>query len=355
MDIIAETVEGFEEECKTEIGELIDSPENTRKVYPGYIGLEVAKKDIYRLNYGSGTINRIVAVSDRFELEDPEDCYERIDITPSEYIEKDQTFAVKVVREGEHDFSSVDVAKEAGQKIVDRFRKKEGETLSVDLDNPDIVFRLYLFGKKAYFGIDTTGRPLNDRNYMEEEPEVPPILANCLVRSSNWEPGEKLLDPFTRQGVVAIEAGRIESKAPNTQRKFGFLDSKFFSNRDYAEIAAEMNDEMKEKSTEIKGSDKTVSEAERNAERANVKVEFEEVTALEQDVDSYHIVFDAPYLPEKSKRAQIAGYLKEFEQKLYRKNPESVTCTSRSEEFFEKMEKEREVVWDTFRAEVFRN
>lgn len=355
MELLIETVEGFENVCREEVLDIGNNIEEASKTGEGLVKASAGDKDVFRVNYVSGTANRVIYLLTSFELEKPSDAYENIEADFEELLDSDQSFAVRVDRHGEHGFSSVDVARETGQKIVDSFKESTGETLSVSLDNPDIVFRLYLQGEKAFFGLDTTGRPLNDRNYTGEDPEVPPILANCLVRNSEWVKGEKLLDPFTRDGTVAIEAGRIASNTPNVNRKFGFVDSKFFQNRDFAEVAEKINQEIIKGKTGVTASDKDVKTAKRRAKDEGVNIKFEDDTALERSLDGFHIVFDTPYLPEKSKRKEIGRYMKKFEEKVENSNVESVCCTSRTNEFFQEFRKGRKVGKGSFRAWVFRD
>ncbi len=351
MELLVETVKGFEEICKNELKQISDSVEIIKEM-EGYLLIEGELEDVFRLNYSSGTSNRIIHVLDHFKIEEPEDCYENLDFEVEEFIEPDQKFVVRVEKYVD-DFKSTSLARESGQKIVDSYSEEKGETLSVDLEEPDIVFRLYVFDEKTFFGFDTTGKPLNDRAYLEKEVEVPPILANCLVRYSEWEGEEKMMDPFARDGVVAVEAARIVSNTPNKGRKFGFIDSKFYSNRAYSEIARKINEKMLVEETNIKACEKDVSTIEKHAESASVNIEIDDTTALENKLDGYHIVFDTPYIPRKSKRKQISRYMKDFEEKISSSDIKSLACTSRSEKFFEIFERKNKVEMESFKAYLF--
>ncbi len=351
MRLLIETVEGFEKTCGEELEKISETIE-VEKQMKGYLLLKTDKDDVFKINYVAGTVNRVLQVLNEFELEKSEDCYEKVSFDVEEFIEKDQKFVVRVEKQG-NDIPSNKLARETGQKIVDNFREAKGETLSVDLEKPDIVFRLYIFEDKAFFGFDTTKEPLNKRRYLEKEVDVPPILANCLVRYSGWDEKTKLMDPFTRNGVVAVEAARIASNTPNKGRKFGFVDSKYYSNKKYSEIANRLNSEMKVEDTGVKGCDKDVSQARIHAESAGVKVDFEEVTAMEQSLKDYHVVFDTPFLPRKSKRKLIADYISKFERKAVSSEMKSLTCTSRDPSFYKELERVKKVVWNSFEAHVF--
>ncbi len=351
MRLLVETVEGFERTCEEELEDISENIEVEKRM-EGYMVLEAGKEDVFRINYLAGTLNRVLHVLNQFKVEKTEDCYKKISFNVSEFIEADQEFVVKVEKQG-CDFSSNKLARETGQKVVDLFKDETGKTLSVDLDKPEMVFRLYIFDDEAFFGFDTTKKSLNKRGYLEKEVDIPPILANCLVRYSGWDGETKLLDPFTKDGVVAVEAARIASRTPNKGRKFGFVDSKYYSNKKYSEIANRINSQMKVGDTGVKGCEKDISNAVRHAESAGVKVNFEEKTALEHSLKDYHVVFDTPFLPRKSKRKLIADYISEFENKAVSSGLKSLTCTSRDPGFYSELEKDDKVVWNTFEAHIF--
>lgn len=353
MKLLVETVEGFEEQCLNELKEI--SSVNLEKKMEGYLLVDGEKKDVYRINYGSGTVNKVLHVVSDFKLDKLDDAYEKTAFNVGNFLDQNQEFVVRVEKGSSCGFGSTDLAVKTGQKIVDTFKEESGETLSVDLHEPDIVFKLVVQDKRAILGLDTTGKPLNSREYLEKEVDTPPILANCLVRRSGWNCDKKLLDPFARDGVVAVEAARIISKTPNIGRKFGFIDCKFYSNKVFSQVAQGFNDEMSIETVPVFAGEKEIGQIERHAERAKVKVIAREETALERkykDKES-NIVFDAPYLPQKSKRDIIRDYLQDFEQKVANEKGIEVTCTTRDPTFFQTLNKKEEVSFGSYSGTVF--
>jgi len=192
------------------------------------------------------------------------------------------------------------VAREAGQAVVDAFEEQTGETLSVDLDEPDLVFRLIIRDDEAVFAVDLTGESLNDRGYQSRS--TPPVLAATLVKHSGWSEDEAFIDPFCDEGVIPIEAARIAAGAPNTERPFAFLGMDQFDNTAYAAVANEVNDAVDTGMRPIFGSDANITDAEINAEEAGMDVILREQEPLEAKLDGRHVVFHSPYVQERAKR-----------------------------------------------------
>lgn len=62
-------------------------------------------------------------------------------------IDRGESFAVKVKREGTHSYTSMDLGREAGSAI---FTRNENKGVKVDLTNPDRIFYIEVRNNKAY-------------------------------------------------------------------------------------------------------------------------------------------------------------------------------------------------------------
>lgn len=87
------------------------------------------------------------------------------------FIKPEDTFAVRCVRRGKHNFTSIDVAVKAGERI------QEVTQASVDLTNPKRVVRIEIFHDEAYIGIS----PEQKRGYKRGKPSVVSILRKISV------------------------------------------------------------------------------------------------------------------------------------------------------------------------------
>lgn len=291
MELLGFTATGLEDEAGEEIEELTDEAQSPA---PGRVAVETDAAGMARLNYCSGTCSRFIEVVSRFEAQDPIAISDRIDFDPTRFMTADRTFAVEVTRDGDQDFNSVPAAREAGQKVIDLFEDETGETLSVDLDDPDITFRLDLHGEDAWFGPDTTGTSLNQRHYLDDHTGVtPPVLANLVVRASPWDPGERLVDPMTVGGVIPIEAGRIACRIPNSERRFDFLKFSGFDPTTYADVARAARDTMDIRELMLEGSSEEPGRSEMNARSSGLDIPFSQRSIEDRPLDGCHVVIDA--------------------------------------------------------------
>ncbi|MFC1648051.1 THUMP domain-containing protein [Nanoarchaeota archaeon] len=119
-------------------------------------------------------------------------------------------FRATCQRLGEHTFSGRDVEEELGGIIIDKYKFK------VSLTAPKTVFYCFINESKAYFGIELSGRDLSKRDYMvyAHPNSVRGDLAAALLKMAGYKPGMLLLDPFSGDGAVVIEAAIMASKRP---------------------------------------------------------------------------------------------------------------------------------------------
>lgn len=137
------------------------------------------------------------------------------------------TFIVKCERIGKHDFHSVDVAGKVANDII-----KKHKHLKTDFDNPDIIFYLYIYNNKGYFGIDFSGFELAKRQYkIFNHPEsLKGVTGYSIVKESGFTKDKVLIDPFMGSGVIVIEAAL---HASNFSVQYYNKDKLFFTKFDF--------------------------------------------------------------------------------------------------------------------------
>lgn len=143
--------------------------------------------------------------------------------------------------------------------------------------------------------LDTSGDGLHKRGYRLEQGEAPlkETLAAALIRLSMWprRKGEGLYDPFCGSGTFLIEAARAsQGIAPGSLRHFRFED--WPENNPALRAEYLVIPTSTEVHGPILGSDldpKSLSIAERNAERAGVK---DSIRFFQADIlnDSFHAI-----------------------------------------------------------------
>ncbi|RLG60121.1 class I SAM-dependent RNA methyltransferase, partial [Candidatus Geothermarchaeota archaeon] len=236
------------------------------------------EKDLFIVNYLARSIHRVILLLIDQNFHDLRNIYSIFcSINYSSYISANQTFAVRTKRIGDHSFTSIDVSREVGQAIIDSFMKEKKRRLKVDLENPDVIFRVYVVEDRVMGGIDTTGdESLHRRNYRvyQHPAALKPTIAYCVIRLSGWRPDESLMDPMCGGGTIPIEAALYGRNIPPGRfRKHGysFKKLKFLDLRTFEEVVKERYE--RESVLKIFGcdiSEKHVSGAIKNAKSAGV-------------------------------------------------------------------------------------
>lgn len=125
------------------------------------------------------------------------------------YTNPKTSFAIRAERIGKHEFTSLDVAKVAGQAIVDLTKRLFGERAPVDLKHPAVIYDALVINKKYIFALRISGDDsLHKRRYRvyEHPAALKPTLAYGMLKIAKLEKHEILLDPMCGGGTIAIEA-----------------------------------------------------------------------------------------------------------------------------------------------------
>jgi tRNA (guanine6-N2)-methyltransferase len=115
------------------------------------------------------------------------------------------TFRVTSERIGEHDFTSIDIQREAGQALVDKYRRK------VSLKNPETIVRVDVAHRICIVGLQKTRVSLRIRyqRVFQHYSALNPIIAYAMLRVADVQPGDRVLDPFCGGGTIIIEAAQV--------------------------------------------------------------------------------------------------------------------------------------------------
>ena len=129
-----------------------------------------------------------------------------------EYINPWTTFAVRAERVGEHEYTSLEIAKVAGDAIIEVVRSKYGHRPPVDLDYPNVIVAIDLIFDELFVSIELGGDlSWHRRGYRvyEHPAALKPTLAYAMIRISGMRDGESLLDPMCGGGTIPIEAAYV--------------------------------------------------------------------------------------------------------------------------------------------------
>lgn len=129
-----------------------------------------------------------------------------------EYFTPDTSFAVRVTRSGEHSYTSLDIARVAGDAVINEVVKHRGFRPRVDLDHPSLIVAVDVIGDEATVSIELGGDlSWHRRGYRvyDHPAALKPTLAYAMIVLSGVVDGETLMDSMCGGGTVAIEAAHL--------------------------------------------------------------------------------------------------------------------------------------------------
>jgi len=251
-------------------------------------------KKLCDLCYHGRSFKRILELICSFEFKDLEGIKKKIKMDGFEA----ETFAVRCIREGKHDFSSADVERIVGEKVNSK----------VDLKNPQKVLLAYVYNNRFYLGVDYAGFDLGKRDYkiFPHPASIRGDVAYSLLRIAGFEKNDVLVDPFCGSGTIAIEAALFclnKSVHFYGKEKFAFLK---FLNYEFA-------DKLEKGKCRIFGTDSSqnaIIAARKNAKIAGADVELStadvewlDTKFSEKSID--RIVTNPPQLSKRSDAVKV--------------------------------------------------
>jgi putative N6-adenine-specific DNA methylase len=296
---------------------------DVKSVYRGvyFVG---DKAGLYRANYGSRFISKILAPIASFRCVDKDELYKQARMVKWDALMSlDTTFAIfaTVSNSGiTHSQYASLVLKDA---IVDQFRDKYKKRPNVDPADPDIWYNLHIDRDRATISFDTSGGPLHKRGYRRIQVEAPMMetLAAGIIRFTEWDGEKPLYDPMCGGGTLLAEALMRYCRVPPgvLRKRFGLERLPDFDAGLWAKVKADANGAMRPlPGGLIRGSDlskEATSAAQINLstvpEAKGISLEtadFRDLDNLENSV----IVCNPPYGLRLDKEADIGRFYGEF-------------------------------------------
>ncbi len=222
----AQIAEGFDELAQNELTAL-----GATGIQPAFRGVHFCadSETLYRINYQSRLVSRILAPLTAFTCRDRSDLYrETKDIPWDTVLSVDHTFGVLANVSGNENLRHSKFAalclKDA---VADRFREKSGRRPDVDRSTPDVWIHLYIDGQRATISLDTSGGALHRRGYRKVSLAAPmkETLAAAMVALSGWQADRPLYDPMCGSGTLLCEAAMTAARIPAGYLRgaFGFF------------------------------------------------------------------------------------------------------------------------------------
>jgi putative N6-adenine-specific DNA methylase len=237
----------MEELCELELIEL--GAKNTRVAYRG-IYFEADPLTIYKINYTSRTITRVLAPLKSFHCKNANSIMklaEKIDW--DKLFSLNQTFAITSSVSNSSITNSLYASQVLKDGIADYFRAKFGKRPNVETINPDIRFNLFIEKDNAVLSLDTSGESLHKRGYrlLAGEAPIQETLAAAFIRLSKWNGEKPLLDCMCGSGTILCEALMHYCRIPaqKLRKKFGFVHLPDFNKSVWEKFKAEADSDIR--------------------------------------------------------------------------------------------------------------
>jgi putative N6-adenine-specific DNA methylase len=300
----AQVPDGVEDIGLQELEEL-----GAQNIKPGFRGIffEADKAGLYRINYASRLISRVLAPLTSFRCHNTDYLYRKAkEISWKDFFNPHQTFAIF----SNVSHSSIKHSHYASLRlkdaIADAFLEKFGQRPSVQRIEPDVWINLHVENNRAVISFDTSGGSLHRRGYRDETVEAPmqEIVAAAIIRLSAWDGSKPLYDPMCGSGTLLTEALMAYCRLPSglLRRRFGFEFMPDFDAALWQGVKKTALDAVRDVPQDlIEGSDispEAVAKARKNAtrlpqgERIRLNVmDFREIEGLSERV----IITNPPY------------------------------------------------------------
>jgi len=208
--LMVTTIPGLEDVVLREASEKL----NVIEVKPrfgnvgGRVSLKIPKSQIDKV-FKLRSIEHIIQLIKVFEVSR---SIKGLDQIYSEVYECDVplglTFRVTCERVGEHEFTSIDVQRVAGQALVDKYGRK------VDLKNPETIVRVDVAHNLCIVGVQKTRMSLRIRypRVFQHYSALNPVIAYAMLKLAEVKSGDRVLDAFCGGGTIIIEAAQVWEK-----------------------------------------------------------------------------------------------------------------------------------------------
>ena len=301
---IAKTFMGLEDVVVEELESL--GAENVSKLYRA-VEFWGDKELLYKVNYCSRTVLRVLKPIATFEFKTNEQFYKNMFFIPFEdYFSVDDTFCVhSIINESiftNSQYASL-LSKDA---LCDRFRDKFDARPSVKKVNPNISIDVYISGNQCNVSLDSSGASLHLREYKTSRhpAALNEVLAACLIALSGWKADCDFIDFMCGSATLPIEAAMfaINMPAGYFRKKFGFMYWADFDEKIWEKVKKDSHNAMQNFEYKIYGSDisfRYIKEAKENIKKMElndiIRLSIESLEDTEPERTPSHIVINPPY------------------------------------------------------------
>ena len=286
------------------------------------IHFRAAAGTLYRVNYQSRLISRVLAPLASFHCPSDDVLYNQAgNLHWEDFLTPSRTFAVFATVSRSAIAHSQFAGLRLKDAVVDYFRQRTGRRPSIDTRDPDVWLNLHIDKNKATISLDTSGGSLHRRGYRRETVAAPMLetLAAAIIRHTDWDGRQPLIDPFCGSGTLLCEAYLAASRTPAAvlRKRFGFQHLPDFDAALWQQVKhAGLNQRVLTPPGLIAGSDITgaaVRAATRNAaaitNNHHIRIEQRDAFNIPQ-IENKIIVCNPPYGIRLGRNEDLAAFYK---------------------------------------------
>ncbi|MCF0212577.1 MAG: hypothetical protein HUK17_06770 [Bacteroidales bacterium] len=242
FDMVAKTMQGLEEVLAHELEQMGATDIQLLKRAVGFKG---DMRLLYRANYTCRTALAILKPFAEFEANNTDELYEQVNkIRWEKIMDLDSTFMIDAATNGDIFTHSYYASLKTKDAIVDRFRKYFGRRPSINTDNADYKFNLYIRDNHVTLLMNSSGDSLHKRGYRQGVGVAPinEVLAAGMLQLTGWKGDTNFMDPMCGSGTFLIEAAMLANQIPAQYYRtqgFGFQHWKEYNRAEWKRVKEE--------------------------------------------------------------------------------------------------------------------
>ncbi len=222
---------------------------NTEVTYRG-VYFEADKKALYRINYNSRLLSRVLAPLLTFPAHTTGALTKAAyNINWKSIFTTEHTFSISASVSKSKITNSLYASQCLKDGIADHFRDKTGKRPSVNTVTPDVRLNLHIEKNNAVISLDLSGESLHKRGYRLTGGEAPmqETVAAAIIRLSGWDGERPLLDPMCGSGTIICEALMHYCRIPAQflRKSFGFTHMPDYERQLWKEVKKESDDKIR--------------------------------------------------------------------------------------------------------------